>query len=228
MRSFSLVDHKVAEAEFFLSKLRECDRNFFAVRCYVSAFAASARTVTFALQSVLSDAPGFEEWYRPHQERLKENRLARFFHEFRRINQHIGDNLVTSGFSAIGERARFWFGPTPDVSDAPDEDVETACEQYFKMILVLVLECYQHFGPLIDAHQRYTAQYFESQGRTIEDAEEEVGFPRGWTDNGDPAAVDYRWQALRSSLSGCEINHIFTEYLGAQTTVPSRLPPYAC
>ena len=60
-RSFSLVDHKVAEAEFFLQKLGDRGFNLFFLQCFVAAFVASARSITFSLQAVLGGTEGFAE-----------------------------------------------------------------------------------------------------------------------------------------------------------------------
>lgn len=225
-RSFSLVDHKVEEANFFLSKIPECRYDFFGVRCYVGAFIASSRSVTFALQSVLRHLEGFEAWYRKWQQQLKNDPLARFFHEFRRVNQHIGDNLVSGGSGGPNTPTLYLFCPTEDIPGVPEDDVETSCRKYMVTILSMVYDCYIEFGPYIDAHHRYTAEFFERMGKTIEDAEEELGFPRGWTDIGDPEALPYRWQLLRDNTCGCEINHLFERYLGKITPVPDRLPEY--
>jgi len=51
-KSFDLVDEKLAEADFFLEKLRDSSTDFFAARCYFSAFVSPSRSVTFALQGV--------------------------------------------------------------------------------------------------------------------------------------------------------------------------------
>jgi hypothetical protein len=225
-RSFSLVDHKVAEAEFFLKKLGTCGFDFFAARCFAGAFVASSRSITFSLQAVLGKIAGFDVWYAAHQERLRGDTSARFFHQFRTVNQHIGDNLVSGGTSAPGVPVAYWFQPSQDVRDVPAEDVMTACTRYFRALLEIVFDCYIRFGPVIDAHQRYTAEHYASIGKTIEDAEEEFGLPRGWTDIGDPASTPYRWQALRDQSAGCEINHLFETYLGKTTQCPERLAPY--
>lgn len=226
-RSFSLVDHKVAEAAFFLGKIPDCGYDFFGVQCYVSAFASSTRSITFALQSVLSGLDVFAEWYEMRRQELRGDPLARFFHEFRRVNQHIGENLVNNISGGPGEPTRYWFTPTDDVPHVPNDDVHTSCKKYMVTITSLVYDCYIEFGPHIDGHQRYTEDYFWSIGKTITDAEEEIGFPRGWTDIGDSHAEAYRWQAIRDNVIGCEINHIFDEYLGKTTPIPERLPPYA-
>lgn len=122
-RSFGLVDHKVAEAEFFLVKLGGCGFDFFAARCYASAFVAAARSITFSLQAVLSKTDGFAPWYAEQQKRLSTDPNAKFFHRFRTVSQHIGENLVSGGSSGPGRTPTFWFFPTPDVTEVPGEDV---------------------------------------------------------------------------------------------------------
>lgn len=225
-RSFDVVDWKVIEAEFFLRQLKDCGADFVAVRCFSSAFVAAARSITFALQASISGLPQFEGWYKEKQAALKQNKLARFFHEYRCVSQHVGDDPVRAGSGGPGQPWLFWFMPSPDLKEVPEEDLVSAASQYFQTLLELVYECYVRFGPEIDPHQRYTAEHFASLGLTIADAEEEIGFPRGWTDIGDPSAEPYRWQAIRRSVSGCGINDIFNEYLGRTTPLPAALPSW--
>jgi hypothetical protein len=223
-RSFSLVEHKVAEADFFLSQIPACEYNFFGAQCYVAAFASSARSVTFALQSCLADVVGFKEWYAEQQASLRSDPLARFFHEFRRVNQHIGENLVGGGSGGPNIKPLYWFTPTRELPHVPSEDVETACTNYMRAVVAVVYQCYIDFGPQVDPHQHYTAENFADLSRTIEDAEEELGFPRGWTDIGRADLLPYRWQALRDAVGGSQVNHIFQKYLEATAPSPDRLP----
>ena len=226
-RSFQLVDDKLAEADFFLEKLSADRDDWFAARCYVSAYIGAMRTVTYSMQAVLSGRKDFPKWYEARQRELRDDPVCRFFHDFRNLNQHVGDNLVSSFSSRPGERVLYWFQPTPDVKEVPSVDVESACREYALRIVTLVYACYLEFGPEIDAHQRYTREFFERIGKSIEDAEEELGFPRGWTDIGDPDALPYRWQALRDRVSGCAVNHVFEKYLGTTTPAPERLPKWS-
>lgn len=223
-RSFGLVDGKVAEAEFFLRKISECGLNFFAAQYYTSAFASASRSITWALQAVLSGSGAFGRWYAETQSDLRSDPLARFFHKFRTVSQHIGANPVTRGSVEAGGNVRYYFGLQPDFSDGPRDDVETSCRRHFLTLLEMVYDCYVKFGPDIDAHQYFTAGNFERIGKTIEDAEEELGFPRGWTDIGDPAVLPHRWQALRDATTGCEIGHLFEAYLGKAVPSPDHLP----
>jgi len=219
-RSFSLVDHRLAETDFFLKKLStECD--FFAARCYLSAFVASARAVTYALQAVMKPVPGFADWYGDRQLELKGSPTAQFFHRFRRVNHHIGENLLSRGSSGPDRIVQYWFAPTKDVPEVPKEDVVTACRLYMDALVRIVYQCYADFGTEINAHQHYTAEHFSSLGRSIEDAEEEVFGVRGWT-KVPGYSDDFRWQAVRDSLIGCEIEDLFVEYLGYRTPRPAR------
>ena len=47
-RSFSIVDQKAAEAEFFLMKMRDGKFNFFEIQCYSCAFLSSVRSITLS------------------------------------------------------------------------------------------------------------------------------------------------------------------------------------
>ena len=207
-RSFSLVDHKLEESDFFLSKLREAGFDFFAARCYVSAFTTAARTVTYAIQAVMKPIPGFVDWYAQRQAELRADSTARFFHELRRVSHHVGDNLVTGGSSCPSQPTRYWFMPTKDIPEVPQDDVLTVCPHYMVTLVNLVYRCYVDFGPEINAHQYYTAEHFATLGKTIEDAEQDLFGVRGWTEV-PGCTLDYRWHAIRSSTVGCEIDHLF-------------------
>lgn len=214
------------EAKFFLDHISGDDADFFTLPYYVSAFTSATRSITFAMQACLSDLDGFRDWYEIQRRKLREDPLIRFFHNYRTISQHIGDSLVTRGSSGArpGDKFKYWFGTTSDVKWVPEDDVETACTIYFKHLLGLVFQCYIDFGPYVDAHQRYTAEFFAGIGKTVEDAEEELGWPRGYGDIGDPDFLPHRWRLMRESVTGCRINHLFDHYLGKVTPYPADPP----
>lgn len=219
IRSFDLVDFKVAEADFFLEKVSTSDLDLFEVKCYLSAFASSSRSITFSLQSVLSDLDGFDEWYNSHQLILQGDPLSKFFNDFRRITQHVGNNYGLTGTSS---KRGYWILPTPDISSVPEDDIETAGRKYLTGVVDIVFDCYIKYGPYIDSQQRYTPDFFSSIGKTIEDAEEECGFPRGWTDIGNDEFTQHRWQVLRDSQTGCQIKDLFEKYLRKTIPAPQR------
>jgi hypothetical protein len=108
-RSFDLVDDKLFEGDFFLDRLAESGHDWFASRCYFSAFVSAARTVTFALQGCISDVEGFGEWYAEKQAAMRANTTARFLGKVRTESQHLGINPlngVSSSRGADGESRR--------------------------------------------------------------------------------------------------------------------------
>jgi hypothetical protein len=225
-RSFGLVDYKVQEAEYFLLMMdREGRKNFFGVQFCASAFVSAARSITFAMQSSLAGTPAFDAWYKPRQAILRSDPLARFFHDFRTLTQHIGENMVGGG-SHGKEGTRYWFTPHPELLSVPEQDVLTASKAYFVQILQLVYDCYIELGPLIDGQQHFTYKHYASLGKTIEDAEQAMGWPKGFTDIGDPDALPYRWELIRKHADGCNIEAQFEEWLGRYLPRPEPLPPY--
>lgn len=239
-RSFDNVDHKVAEAEYFLLLIASKNGVIPEINFLLSAYASAARSITLALHAVLGDAPGFSEWYARHQAALKADQVARYFVELRNFSQKTGATVVNC--ASFGPELRqmlrrrlagyrgHWFGSSgEDMPPAPDMDVAEGCKQNFVRLLEIVYTCYCDFGPLIDPQQHYTPEHYATIGKTIEDAEEELGYPRGWTASGefaDPRYIPHRFELLRHHAAGaCGINHIFEKYLNRVTPIPAPLPP---
>lgn len=226
-RSFGLVDYKVQEAEYFLLELQRLGKeiNFAAVQFCASAFVSAVRSVTFAMQASLKGFSDFETWYKRCQEALRNDPLARFFHKFRTVTQHIGKNVVGGG--THGKNGTFYyFLPCADLPTVPKQDVVSACEAYFVTVLRLVYDCYVELGSVFNGQQYFTQENFAKFGKTIEDAEEELGFPRGWTDIGQPGTDPYRWQILRKQADGCLIEEQFERWLNKSLPRPAPLPPF--
>ena len=217
-RSFGLVDYKVLEAEFFLNELNRISKlgenfNVSGVQFCASAFVSASRSITFAMQASLKNQSEFDDWYGCHQESLRQNSLAKFFHNFRTVTQHVGESVVNGGMLVDGKML-FLFCPCKDLPKVPVQDVLTACEEYFRIVLSIVYDCYLKLGNLIDGQQYYTQENFFKLGKSIEDAEEELGFPRGWTQIGlaDEHLFE-RWNLLRKNAGGCEIEDVFLKWL---------------
>lgn len=216
-KTFGLVEEKLAESDFFLEKIAESGLNLFEVRCYFSAFVSSARSVTFALQFVMSDIVGFKEWYSEKQQNLKADLNAKFFHAARNESQHTGVNPVSGGSLRnlpTGEKAiEYYF--THDLFDSkqivPETDVVSTCRDYMKLLVRIVRDCYQTFGSVIDSAQHYTAENMAKLRLSIEDVEESLGFPRDWTAN---IPDKERIRLLRGQFPEPEIDRLFEKYLG--------------
>jgi hypothetical protein len=183
-RGFHCVADKVAEADYFLGRMKETSAAIDEFRFLFSAFVSAARSITFSLQAVMSRYPGFDLWYPPRQQRLKESKLARFFVDLRNHLQKVGSApLFYSGYMRAGTSE--WFAefiPTPDFKEVPLGDVIILSEAYFRLLLEILQECYVDYWAYIDPRAIFTTKGLDILGWAIEDVEEAIGFPRGWTD----------------------------------------------
>lgn len=183
-RGFYCVADKVEEADYFLGRMKEAYSDIGEFRFLFSAFVSAARSVTFSLQAVMSGYPDFDSWYQPRQGRLRESRLARFFVDIRNHMQKVGGApLFHSGSSRNGKFEWFTeFIPTPDFEEVPSGDVITLSETYFSLLLEILKDCYTDYWAYIDPRAIFTVEGLRVLGWTVEDVEESVGIPRGWTD----------------------------------------------
>ena len=189
-RGFGIVEQKIEESEFFLSKLEETiDDSFFSdeSQYYLSAFASATRSITFTIQASISDISGFKEWYEPQQQKLKNSKLARYFLEARNLSQKIGYYLIGGGSSYIdkeGIKRRYYYFQTfsdDTLSYVPEDDVLSCCKKYLSLLLEVVSDCYKTFGREIDPELFFTYENLVYSKKTIEDFEDQAGYPRGWT-----------------------------------------------
>lgn len=216
-RSFQIVEQKVRETEFFLDKLEKSSLDIIAAQYYLSAFLSASRSITFTIQSSLNDLEGFREWYKKEQEKLKENQLAKYFVFARNHSQKVGFYPIGSGRTYKDEEGKlrmkiyftYWY--TDKNQYVPEMDVIESCKLYFKELLKIVRECYQKFGARIDPNFRYTEEGMKALNMTIEDVEEENGFPRGWTSMvPDEERIKIFWK----NNYNLGVDDIFFKYLG--------------
>lgn len=163
---------------------------------------------------------GFEEWYKRKQEILKEDPVAKFFVKTRNEIEHEGLTPLNSGQIYRTEKGslkvEYYFGDglRPPADGAPQTDAVSACNYYLMKLIEIIFDCYSEFGPEIDPDQYYTLENLKKKGLTIEDIEEELGIPRGWTDIGPGYDEEKRLHALRCSFSRTQIDEMFEKYLG--------------
>jgi hypothetical protein len=218
MRNFGIVDQKLKEADFFCDRVVEGGADLFRVQNYFSAFVAAARSVTFALQASIKSAEGFDEWYGGWQDRLRVDKLARFFHACRTDTQHIGLNPVRSCHSSKGFEASYFGQPELGRYNwLPEVDVATACRMHMQTLCELIRDCYREFGMLIDPDQIYTSEGLLAKGWTLEDVEEQIGFPRGFTDIPweGPDKDAQRLKLLRRNIAMSGIGVTLAKHLAA-------------
>lgn len=211
--SFDVVDEKLREADFFLTKMEETGPETFPWRFYFSAFATASRSITFALQYAMNGIEGFTEWYSSRQAQLREDPLSRYFTAIRNEIQKRGTNPVSIwGTASSGEVEAYFLHWYEDPEHSPPNcDVVSACKQQMKTLATLIYEAYRDFGYLIDPALVYTPEGAAKQGLTIEDIEEALIGVRGWT-NGLP--LEERFRLLRQNEPMPQVDDLLIKYLG--------------
>jgi len=229
-RVLDYIPDKLAEADFFLDQMEDAGRNFFAFRCFFSAFLSASRSVTLTLQAVMEGAEGFAGWYEERRKELSTEPTARFLLDLRNISIHAGDSGIIGGATHLRDDGevvvRYYFHGTPieaALTDAGQEpDVLSVSQQYMTLLIRIVLDWQRNFSHLIDPEIYLTARALEAKGRTIEDVEEELGFPRGWTAvlTDDP---EEQLRALRRELPPAfDLSWLTSKYLGDSDAPPAH------
>lgn len=231
-QSFGIVEEKLREAEFFLDKLNSADSLSLESKFYFSAFVSAARSITLALQATLNETDGFVAWYEQAQARLKLDPIARFFIEIRNDSVHKGRNpLGQVTLDHLRENLLQQFSrPRPShiivMPDVTTEDGTILADafqvsaEYFKSLVEVIFDCYVRFKRVVDPRWYFTRENFESKGKTIEDALEELGFPSTWL-SGGMSETD-SWQILRRQQPACLANDIFWHYIGHTISDPDQ------
>src|SRR5262245_13206603 len=166
-KTYNLVNEKLQEADFFLDRMKDCPPEFETFRFYFSAFCSSCRGVTFALQYVGRKFARFDEWYEPVKERLRDDPLARLFHDFRTDTQKKGMNPVNRAVSdpsdSAGERLLYYFCSV--VGKAPTGfeggDVLTLSKKYMSTVVGVIRQFYEDFRAEIEKDSDEEAMYKE-------------------------------------------------------------------
>jgi hypothetical protein len=244
-RSFDCVDFKLAEADFFLERMKSCTLSIWEVNFYFSAFVSAARSVTFALQAVMDGQPGFAEWYSKKQSEMRGDPVCRFFVTYRNEVLKTGELPIVGGYMTPSNckpgkfeiKHRFSrsmmsgnklqpLGRTEFIQRAisdhdggtceEEPDAVASCCEYMQKVAALVASCYTDFGPIIDPDQHYTLDNLRKINKSVEDVEEELGFPRGWTAIGEDTNEEERLRALRTQIPRSGIKHLFEKYCSKQ------------
>lgn len=180
------VAKKVGETDFFFDQLRATDSWDIEFDYYFSAFTTALRSITFTLQFVMRKYPGFDDWYKSRQERLKKSQVSRLFVELRNNTQKTGILPIAKKRSITeGEfypTDQFFLPPNLSFKDIPEGTVLELSKKCFIEVLEVVGECYKDFDVYIDPRVLFTERGMQALNWSVEDVEEFVGFPRGFTD----------------------------------------------
>ena len=181
-----IVSHKIGEADYFLTKLKETHSWDNEYNYIFSAYVSALRSITFTLQFVMRKYPEFDEWYKIRQERLRKSEVAKSFVEFRNHAQKTGIIPIAkerSIFEGIFYDSDQFYVPTnSEIKSVPNGNVIDLSERCLIEVLEVVGECYKDFDVYIDPRVLFTQRALKKLKWTIEDLEEFVGMPKGYTD----------------------------------------------
>ncbi len=170
MRTANLLAEKLKEADFFLDQMQETGRDGQAIRYYFSAFSSAARSVTFVIQSVgrSRELNEFDGWYENVQVQLKNNPLAKYFHDIRTEIQKTGFNPINRGTVITAENGTeqlvhfFSYFPNYPPRNMPQIDVISACKVYMKMLINVAIDFYEQFRNELKNTEFEKEQFFEA------------------------------------------------------------------
>jgi len=215
-----IVAQKIGEADYFLEKLKLVSSNEPEFNYLFSAFVSALRSITFSLQYVMTKYPDFDKWYKERQEKLRSSKLAKAFVEFRNQAQKTGIIPILperSLFDGIFyNTAQFYIPSNSEIKEVPNGNVIHLSEKCLIEVLDVVAECYVDFDVYIDPRIMFTERGINSLNWTVEDVEEFVGFPRGYTN------VDFE----EENLSNISIRLGLLRQYGGDETLQQYLDKY--
>jgi hypothetical protein len=211
LTSLLLVEERLLEAEHFIKRLRrQNDSNRMGFE--LNAFLSACRSVTFLLQKEMSDVPGFSSWWEQQREALRADKAAVFFVNLRNFSQKEGRVSVVGSASRRNGRFRWSYrfagGMEPVPAELLHRDVAECCREHLAKLARVILACGDRFPFATCPRRALTPAGIRSLGITIEDVEELLGFPRGWTDAGQAEAHESRLRALQAHVDGVEFRTI--------------------
>lgn len=205
LTSLLRVEERLLEANYFsgrLARLRGENHGY-----ELNAFLSAARSVTFLIQKELSKVPGFMAWWETQRRVLGDDAAARFFLELRNFSQKQGRVSVVGSGSRRGGRSRwrYYFAGTADPvpPELLNRDVADCCREHVAKLAALVLQCIDAFPHNCCPTLALTPQGVDALGLSLDEVDEALGLPRGYTAMG-PFSRDERICMLRRQVDGLD------------------------
>jgi hypothetical protein len=179
------AEEKAEEMRFFYERLEESTKNVFEFRAYFSAFSSAAASVLMVLQAARKRIdPDFEAWLEPRRRDLtEEDPVCGYVLKRRSESIHEGETRIRSGsVQANPEGGDVWthFFSSGFSAEPISVPVLEACRHTLDRVCDLVSSARLAF-PETTLASFPDAQSLVRDGLTVEDIEDRVGLPRGWT-----------------------------------------------
>lgn len=209
LTSLLRVEERLLEAEYFARRLGgQSVRNRFGYE--LNAFLAAARSVTFLLQKEMAKVPGFPNWWDKQRYLLARDAAAAFFLTLRNYSQKEGRVSVVGSAFASGSKRRWSYRFAGNADPVPPallhRDIADCCREHIAKLARIVLACTKAFPYQTCPRRALTPEGVEALQLSLHDIEEYLGFPRGWTEIGDPLSHDRRVYVLLENVDGLDFN----------------------
>ena len=203
LSSLLLVEERLLEAEYFARRLRRQRGDRFGYE--LNAFLAAARSVTFLLQKEMARVPGFTEWWVGQRRLLADDPAALFFLKLRNFSQKEGRISLVGGSLGSGQWSHRFAGNADRVPPALiSREVADSCQEHVGKLARIVVACAEAFPFYTCPRRALTPEGVDALQLSLDDLEEALGFPRGWTEIADPMSRERRIQVLRKHVDGVD------------------------
>ncbi len=204
LTSLLLVEERLLEAKYFASRLaKQNDRDRFGYE--LNAFLAAARSVTFLLQKEMARVPGFADWWDVQRHHLSNDPAATFFLKLRNLSQKEGRVSLVGGSLGQGRWTYRFAGNSERVPGCLlNRDVADCCHEHVGKLARVILAFSEAFPYQSCPRMALTPAGVAALHLPLEQIEEALGFPNGWTDTGDATNGDRRIQVLREHVDGVD------------------------
>lgn len=146
-RDLGLVERKLREADYFLTRMESAGTDEWAFSCDLAAFLSSARGVTFTMQSVMKGHPRWASWYADATSTLLGPR-AELMTTLRNNNEKNGDPGIVGGSMRDG-RVVHYLDPRLTANLPDDErgcDALELCTRHMGVLVHIVAQWLIHFA----------------------------------------------------------------------------------
>jgi hypothetical protein len=164
--------------------------------------------VTFLLQKEMAKVLGFAAWWDGQRRLLANDAAAAFFLKLRNFSQKEGRISLVGSSLGSGKSRRWSYRFAGNADPVPPallhRDLADCCHEHVAKLARIVLACTDAFPYQACPRPALTPMGVKTLQLSLSDVEESLGFPRGWTEIGDPVSHDRRVYVLREHVDGID------------------------
>lgn len=215
LTSLLLVEEKLVEAKYFIGRMIRCRHHeYFAFD--LNAFLSASRSVAFLIRKEFGRVPGFRDWWSDYDLRMNEEPATAFFRDLRNFSQKEGRvRLVGHGRWIVkAKRSRFEYEFVSGTVQVPESlkgrDVVEACRTHLGRMASLALDAALAFPFHACPLNALTVEGVAALSLDLDEVDELLGLPRGWTNLDREWPMEDRLQLLRRQVDGVDFGAIRT------------------